>query len=169
MENIIRDQNPKMTYDPNIIMEGMSSLAFDDDYKPFFASFFENFISQISNRDLIDFSEKNVKFLLLSILFQGRYYLPVSEPENSEGYVDIYLQRKNYLYPKITTDWVWEIKYVKQSDANNQNQIEIKKNEAIEQIKRYKRSNMFKERTDVRYLAVVFIGKKDYWIEEISD
>jgi len=37
---------------------------------------------------------------------------------------------------------------------------------AIEQVNRYKSSNLFKDRTDVRYLVVVFIGKKKYWIEE---
>jgi hypothetical protein len=39
--------------------------------------------------------------------------------------------------------------------------------EAIEQLQRYKTSNMFKNRKDVRYLAVVFIGKNDFLIEEI--
>jgi len=168
MENILRDLNPQMIYDPHIIMEGLSSLAFDNDYEPFFAGFLKNFVSQISNRDLMDFSEKNVKFLLLSILFQNSYYLPVSEPENSEGYVDIYLQRRRYLFPKITTDWVWEIKYVKQTDAEKRHVITKAKKEAKEQLKRYKMSNLFKDRNDVRYLAVCFIGKKKYWIEEIK-
>ena len=27
----------------------------------------------------------------------------------------------------------------------------------------------FRDRTDVRYLAVVFIGKKKYWMEEVGD
>ena len=168
MENILRDLNPQMIYDPHIIMEGLSSLAFDNDYEPFFAGFLKNFVSQISNRDLMDFSEKNVKFLLLSILFQNSYYLPVSEPENSEGYVDIYLQRRRYLFPKITTDWVWEIKYIKQSDAEKRHVITKAKKEAKEQLNRYKTSNLFKDRTDVRYLMVIFIGKKSYKIEEIK-
>ena len=169
MERLIRDRNPEMSYKPNVITEGLSSLAFDDEYEPFFAGFHKNFVSQISNRDLIGFSEKNVKFLLLSILFQNSFYLPVSEPENSEGYVDMYLQRRDYLYPHITTDWVWKIKYVKQADADNQNIIEEKRNDAIEQLNRYKTSNIFKDRTDVRYLMVVFIGKKKYEIEEVTN
>jgi len=161
MENIIRDRNPKMTYEPNIIIDGLASLAFDGDYSSFFDGFQKNFVSRISNRDLIKFSEKNLKFLLLSILFQNSFYLPISEPENSEGYVDIYLQRRDYLYPKITTDWVWEVKHVKREEDMTK-----AKSEALEQINRYKRSNLFKDRTDVRYLAVIFAGKKRYWIEE---
>jgi len=169
MEYIIRDRNPEMIYDPSIIIDGLASLAFDGDYKPFFAGFFKNFVSLISNRDLINFSEKNIKFLLLSILFQNNFYLPISEPENSGGYVDTYLQRRNYLYPNITTDWVWEIKYVKQAEAKNQSAIETKKNDAIAKLKRYKSSNLFKDRTDIRYLIVLFIGKTEYWIEEVSE
>ena len=168
MERIIRDQNPKMTYDPNIIMEGLASLAFDNDYKPFFVGFFENFVSQISNRDLLEFSEKNVKFLLLSILFQNNFYLPISETENSKGYSDIYLQRRSYLYPCITTDWVLEIKYIKQAEADKRHLITKAKNKAKEQLNRYKSSNLFKDRTDVRYLMVIFIGKKSYKISEVS-
>ena len=40
------------------------------------------------------------------------------------------------------------------------------KKDAKDKLKRYKNSSLFKNRTDVRYLAVVFTGKKNYWIEE---
>ena len=166
MENIIMERNPKMFYDPSLIYAGLISMAFDGDYMPFFENFQQKFMSNISNRDLRNFSEKNVKFLLLSILFQTSIYLPVSEQETSEGYLDMYLQRRNSMYPKVKTDWVWEIKYIKEKQANNTILIESEKSTAIEQLKRYKNSNLFKDRTDVRYLAVVFIGKKKYWIEE---
>jgi len=167
MENIIMERNPKMLFDTSVIYEGLSAMAFYGDYNTFFESFQKNFVSKISYKDLRNFSEKNIKFMLLSILFQTNYYLPIPELENSEGYTDIYLQRRNNLYPKIEIDWIWELKYIKQSDAENQKLIETKKTEAIEQLKRYKNSNLFKDRTDVRYLAVVFIGKKNYWINEI--
>jgi len=166
MENIILERNPEMNFDPSIIYNGLNAMAFANDYKPFFERFQSNFVSKISNRDLENLSEKNIKFLLLSILFQTNYYLPISELENSEGYTDIYLQRRDYLYPKIEIDWVWEIKYVKEADAKKTSLISKKKKEAKEQLQRYKNSNLFKDRTDVRYLAVVFIGKKKYWIEE---
>jgi hypothetical protein len=110
-----------------------------------------------------------VKFLLLSILFQTSLYLPISEPENSEGYIDIYLQRRSNLYPKIINDWVWEIKYIKEKDSANSVLIDQQKSIAISQLQRYKSSNLFKDRNDVRYLAVVFMGKKKYWIEEFSN
>ena len=54
-----------------------------------------------------------------------------------------------------------------QRDAKKKSIIAAKKKEADEQLKRYKKSNIFKDKTDVRFLSVVFIGKKDYVIEEI--
>jgi hypothetical protein len=167
LENIILERNPKMLYDPDIIVDGLETMAFDGEYKSFFDCFQKNFLANISNRDLENFSEKNIKFLLLSILFQTNLYIPISEMENSKGYTDIYLQRRINLYPKMLHDWIWEIKYVKQADAKKTSVIKSKKKEAIEQLQRYKTSNIFKDRTDARYLAVVFIGKNDCKIEEV--
>jgi hypothetical protein len=59
------------------------------------------------------------------------------------------------------------MKYIKQADAGNQDLIETKKAEAMEQLHRYKTSNLFRHRTDVRYLMLVFIGKTDYLVEEV--
>ena len=166
MENIILERNPEIYYNPNI-REGLTSLAYDGEYKPFFDIFQQNFLSQISTQDMKGFTEKHVKFMLLNILFQSNYYLSISELENSQGYTDIYLQRRDYLYPRIKIDWIWELKYIKEADAGKKALIASKKKEAKEQLQRYKNSNLFKDRKDVRYLAVVFIGKKRYWIEEI--
>jgi hypothetical protein len=166
MERMIMERNPEMIYNTGKVFEGLVKLAFDGNYEPFFKTFHEKFVSQISNNDLQNFSEKNVKFLLLSILFQNNIYLPISETENSQGYSDIYLQRRN-LYPQVQTDWVWEIKYIKQRDARKTSLVEAAKTEAAAQLLRYKKSNLFKYRTDVRYLYVVFVGKKNYLMEEI--
>jgi hypothetical protein len=168
MENLIMERNPEMFYNSIAIYGSLSKMAFEGDYESFFECFQQNFVSQISNRDLENFSEKNVKFLLLSILFQTNLYIPVSEPENSEGYNDIYLQRRSYLYPKILNDWILELKYVTVKEAKNPRIIEAKKAKAMEQLQCYKTSNLFKDRTDVRYLAVVYIGKKKYWLQEFG-
>jgi len=169
MENMIMERNPKMLFDPGIISDSLDKMAFDGEYESFFENFQKNFVSQISNIDLEHFSEKNVKFLLLSILLQNILYIPISELENSQGYSDIYLQRRTYLYPGIKTDWIWELKYIKEKDSGKKALFETKKKEAREQLQRYQTSNLFKDRTDVRYLAVVFIGKKKYWIEELDN
>jgi hypothetical protein len=167
MENIIQEQHPGMVYNPSLIYDPLSKMTFYGDYKTFFDKFQEHIVSQLSNIDLKYFSEKNIKFLLLSIFFQNNFHLPYSETENSKGYTDIYLERRNYLYPKITTDWVWELKYIKQADAKNESVIEAKKTAALEQLQRYKTSNRFRDRKDVRYLMILFFGKKEHLVDEV--
>ncbi|MCL2073676.1 MAG: ATP-binding protein [Marinilabiliaceae bacterium] len=167
MENIILERNPEMSYNPSLIREGLTSLAYDGEYEHFFENFQQKFVSQLSNQDLKNFTEKHIKLLLLSILWQSNYYIPISEQENSKGYTDIYLQRRSFLYPRIKIDWIWELKYIKESEVRKKSILETKKKEAKEQLKRYKTSNLYKDRNDVRYIAIVFIGKKKVWIEEI--
>jgi hypothetical protein len=167
MENIITEQNPQMIYNPDYVIMGLKSMAFYGDYQPFFDIFVNKFVSNFSNIDLEHFSEKNIKLLLLSIFMQTELYLPISETENSKGYTDIYLQRKDNLFPGIKTDWVLELKYVKQSDAEKQTVIDAKKAEALEQLKRYKTSNLFKDRTDVKYLMVNKKRKNRYISQEV--
>jgi hypothetical protein len=140
--------------------------AYKNTYEPFFDYFSKNILHYLSNRDLQKTVEKDIKFLLLPLFFAGNYYLPFSELENSEGYTDIYLQR-GHLHPESKSEWIFEIKYIPQADAKKTSKIKATKADAKEQLLRYKTSSSFKDKTDVRYLSVVFIGKKDYIIEEI--
>ncbi|GHV30443.1 hypothetical protein FACS1894177_03020 [Bacteroidia bacterium] len=82
--------------------------------------------------------------------------------EVSAGYMDIWLKR-SHLFPDIPWEWVWEIKYIKKSNVKS---IEEKREEARNQLAKYRDSHLFAGRTDVRYLSVIFIGKDKYEIFE---
>jgi hypothetical protein len=75
--------------------------------------------------------------------------------------------QRSHLQPDIPYEWVWEIKYVKKGDANNDNILQEKRNEARTQLTKYRNSSMFADRTDVRYLSLIFIGKDRYEMEEM--
>jgi hypothetical protein len=168
-EFIIRMLSQKhegLSLDDSHYLKPIYQLAYENNYEPFFEYFSKYIVHYLSNRDLLNTVEKDIKFLLLPIFFTSNYYFPISELENSEGYTDIYLKR-SHLHPKSMSEWIFEIKYIKQADANNEKLIEAEKTKAIEQLQHYKTSNLFKDRTDVRYLAVVFVGKKSYMIDEI--
>jgi hypothetical protein len=166
IERMLTEELEGLSLDSYKYLEPIYQLAYEDNYKPFFEYFSNYIVHYLSNRDLLGTVEKDIKFLLLPIFFTSNYYFPISELENSEGYTDIYLRRGN-LYPTSVSEWVWEIKYIKQKDSKKKKIIEAAKKEALEQLQRYKSSNFFKDRTDVRYLSVVFVGKKDYLINEI--
>ena len=170
IENLISEEIPEDTRLPYLAVryfEYLLQLAIHEDPRPFLDFINGNFVDILSNRDLMNFSEKDIKILMMTLIFQSNLYLPISEYETSGGYCDIYLQRRE-LNPKVQTDWVWEIKYVKESDAGKRSLIARKKKEALAQLHRYKNSQKFSDRKDVRYLAVLFIGKKKYWMEEIG-
>ncbi|GAP72771.1 AAA ATPase [Candidatus Symbiothrix dinenymphae] len=121
-----------------------------------------NIISRLSNRDLENFDEKYLKIILLNNLFQSLLYVPITEMEVSTGYTDIWLKRSPLL-PEIPWEWVWEIKYVKKSNAKS---VKEARKEASAQLEKYRQSHLFAGRTDVRYLSVIFIGKDKYEMSE---
>ena len=165
-ERMLTDELEGLSLDNSRYMDTLYRLAYDNDYKPFLDYFSKYIVNYLSNRDLQGTVEKDIKFLLLPIFFHSNYYFPFSEVENSGGYTDIYLKR-GHLHPGSVSEWVWELKYVKQSDAKKKSVIAAKKKEAVEQLHAYKASNLFKERTDVRFVAIVFAGKSGYVVEEV--
>ena len=81
-------------------------LAYEGDYRPFFEYFSKYVVQYLSNRDLQNTVEKDIKFLLFPIFLSNDYYSPISELENSEGYTDIYLIRGN-LHPGSLSEWIF--------------------------------------------------------------
>jgi hypothetical protein len=166
VERILMEEFEGLSLDRSVYLTFVHQLAYENVYEPFFEYFSKYIVHYLSNRDLERTVEKDIKFLLLPLFFTSNYYLPFSELENSEGYTDVYLQR-GHLHPGSKSEWIFEIKYIPQSESKKTSKIKAAKADAKEQLRRYKGSNMFKDRTDVRYLGVVFVGKKDCLIEEV--
>ncbi|MCL2283650.1 MAG: ATP-binding protein [Fibromonadales bacterium] len=141
------------------LLETVRELA-RGDAVPYLDYISENLFKRISNRDLIHFDEKYIKVMLLSTLFMSSFYLPVSETEVAAGYTDIYLLRHSGFAIKAEFEWVWELKYVKESATEAE--IEAKKQEALSQIEKYKKDLRFAGRNDIKFAALVFRGKGDY-------
>jgi len=167
IRNILKTYDPKLSHNEINYAASLGDFAIREKPEEFVKFIQDFYVARFSNKDFRRFSEKHIKAVILTLVYQGGYFLPISENETSEGYCDIYFQRRP-VYKRVKTDWVWELKYIKEADAKKETVISAKKQEAIEQLQRYKNSNLFKDRTDVRYLAVVFIGKKKYWVEEIN-
>jgi hypothetical protein len=166
VERILTEELEGLSLDSSQYLKFVHQLAYENIYEPFFDYFSKNIVHYLSNRDLQKTVEKDIKFLLLPLFFTSNYYLPFSELENSDGYTDIYLKR-GHLHPESKTEWIFEIKYIPQAEAKKTSKINAAKKDAKGQLQRYKTSNTFKDKTDLRYLSIIFIGKKDYSIEEI--
>ncbi|MDR2556890.1 MAG: PD-(D/E)XK nuclease domain-containing protein, partial [Bacteroidales bacterium] len=70
--------------------------------------------------------------------------------------------------PNTEYEWVCELKYINEKDKGNSALIKNKKEEALAQINRYKESAIFKDRTDMRYLIVMFLGGTQFEIYEVN-
>jgi hypothetical protein len=121
-------------------------------------------ISRLSNRDLEQFDEKHLKMLILACLFLTPWYLPRSEYEVREGYVDIYLKRPPGRTE--TVEWVWELKYLK---VKNRKELAKVRKEAKGQLEGYVKDRELEGRADLRKAVIVFIGKDRYEIIDVED
>ncbi|GHT19425.1 hypothetical protein AGMMS4957_03650 [Bacteroidia bacterium] len=108
------------------------------------------------------FDEKYIKIMLLNGLFQSKLYVPRTEKEVENGYIDIFLQRSPLL-PDIKYEWVWELKYLKKGDRKA---LQSARNDARTQLDKYRNAREFAERTDVRFASIIFIGKDKFEAEE---
>jgi hypothetical protein len=98
--------------------------------------------------------------MLLSGVFRSGLYVPTSEKEVEHGYIDIFLQRSP-LRLEIPYEWVWELKYLKKGDATEA-QVATTLAAAQAQLEKYRASALFAGRDDVKFAALLFIGKEQY-------
>jgi hypothetical protein len=121
----------------------------------------QHIFQRLSNRDLIGFDEKYIKLMLLSGIFRSRLYVPTSEKEVEHGYIDIFLQRSPLL-PEVPYEWVWELKYLKKDDATEATKVAATLEAAQAQLEKYRASALFAGRDNVKFAAILFIGKDQY-------
>ncbi|MDR2286162.1 MAG: PD-(D/E)XK nuclease domain-containing protein, partial [Prevotellaceae bacterium] len=120
---MIADSNPDVLINVDKQIIAMRELAYRGNPYLFIEYVSRNISSRLSNRDLRNFDEKYIKIILLNNLFQSNLYITITELEIEQGYVDIYMQR-SHLLPNIPYEWVWEIKYVKKEDADDEKRKE---------------------------------------------
>jgi hypothetical protein len=160
IERITVDMNKEVVIDINEQKAALRELAYNGNPHPYIEYVSRNIFSRLSNRDLMRFDEKYIKIMLLNGLFQSNLYIPLSEKEVEDGYIDIYLKRSPLL-PDIQYEWLWEIKYLKKSDIQT---LPAVREEACKQLKRYLSNKEMTGRNDLKSAAILFIGKDKYEI-----
>jgi hypothetical protein len=160
IEQLTCDLNTDIMLDPGEESAAIRMLAYDSDPIPYLDYISKNIFQRLSNRDLIGFDEKYVKLMLLNGLFRSRLYIPDSEKEVEHGYIDIFLQRSPLL-PEVPYEWVWELKYLKKDEATEA-KVAATLDAARAQLDKYRRSALFAGRNDVKFAALLFIGKEQY-------
>jgi hypothetical protein len=123
----------------------------------------EGYLTSISNRDNMSFSEKEVKQAMMMYAGMSSQYIVKSEYEAQKKYVDFVL-RPLQNRPELNIQ-VFELKYLKKKDVTDpasvagQKKIAEKVAEAEQQIRNYISAREFlKEKTNA--WVIVFVGEK---------
>ncbi|MBW9152937.1 ATP-binding protein [Clostridium estertheticum] len=169
IKTIYWEQNfQKVNEDYNIqikdVRDVVTQMRMYGDIKPLI-EIVRSILENLSNRDLIQMDEKNVKMMFLTLLGVDSTYFIKSENENNNGYVDLMLRRKIQLKDITKFEWIIELKYIKESDRNTFKKV---KEQGLKQLQMYGESKMVQdelEKEGLKKVLIIVIGKKDIYIE----
>ncbi|WP_330665029.1 AAA family ATPase [Tepidibacter sp.] len=132
-----------------------------------FIEYLKEILSNLSNRDLIKFDEKYIKMILMTLFSVYGLYVVQSEPEIDKGYIDILLSKNKAYKKRINYEWLIELKYLKESERNNLQNI---KEEGLKQLNKYAKSKIIKSKFDkdnLKKVLIIVVGKRDIYFNEI--
>jgi ribosome-associated translation inhibitor RaiA len=120
----------------------------------------EKTLNKLSNRDFIAFDEKYIKIIMISYLNLAKAYLIKSEYEVEDGYIDIALLNNYIIKPKYYG--IIELKYItkKEYEKLGENIVNQRKEEAIVQINKYKKSQELLNLLNLKKWVLVFVCDK---------
>ena len=144
-----------------------SAMAYRGDWKAYFDYIAECLHRYSSQRDKQK-GEAYVHGFTLAMTAQNRFYRPISEQENQEGYADIFMLPLLDIYKDMLHSYIIELKYAKGKDSNEK--VEQLRQEAITQANRYAASETVQKAigtTTLHKIIVVYQGMKMVVCEEV--
>ncbi|MCB2291269.1 ATP-binding protein [Clostridium sp. CS001] len=166
-EQHFQNINENYNIETQAIRIAVNEMRMNGDIEPLM-NIVKDLLEDLSNRDLIQMDEKNIKMMLLTLLGVDNTYFIKSEDETSKGYVDLMLKRKIQLKNITKFQWIIELKYIKESDRNT---FEKVKEQGLKQLQMYYHSKMVKEEMEdegLKKILVIVVGKKDIYTVDLS-
>ena len=144
-----------------------SAMAYRGDWKAYFDYIAECLHRYSSQRDKQK-GEAYVHGFTLAMTAQNRFYRPISEQENQEGYADIFMFPLLDIYKDMLHSYIIELKYAKGKDSDEK--VEQLRQEAITHANRYAASETVQKAigtTTLHKIIVVYQGMKMVVCEEV--
>ena len=144
-----------------------SAMAYRGDWKAYFDYIAECLHRYSSQRDKQK-GEAYVHGFTLAKTAQNRFYRPISEQENQEGYADIFMFPLLDIYKDMLHSYIIELKYAKGKDSDEK--VEQLRQEAITQANRYAASETVQKAigtTTLHKIIVIYQGMKMVVCEEV--
>jgi Predicted AAA-ATPase/PD-(D/E)XK nuclease superfamily len=158
--NILK--NGDLAFDAEKLRDAIVEMATTANAQPFF-DYVQRIIKVFSTRDAKHFNENTLKAIVISLLFQQRFYYIHSEYETDWHYMDIFLEPTAGHKPNYQV--AFELKYVEKAGAKR---VKSLITEASAQLKGYLDSPKFNTKTNIKSWAMVLVGEKLHWKEVIS-
>ena len=156
-----------LVFDSDDIRSREKLLAYRGDFKPFFQYIADSIHTFASQRDRQK-GEAFVHGYTLALTSQSRYYRPISELDNQNGYADIFLRPLHEIFSDMGHAYIVELKYLKSqaSDADVQTAVE----KAKAQVCRYADTvnvNAHIAHTQLHKVYVIYRGVEMVACEEV--
>ena len=123
-----------LVFDSDDIRSREKLLAYRGDFKPFFQYIADSIHTFASQRDRQK-GEAFVHGYTLALTSQSRFYRPISELDNQNGYADIFLRPLHEIFSDMGHAYIVELKYLKSQASDTDVQAAVEKAKA--QVCRY--------------------------------
>ena len=123
-----------LTYDSSDIRDKERHMAYRGNFKPFFQYIADSIYTFSSQRDRQK-GEAFVHGFTLALTSQCRFYRPISELDNQNGYADVFLRPRCEIFTDMQHSYIIELKYLKSGASDAEVKAAIKK--AAAQVCRY--------------------------------
>ena len=123
-----------LAYDSYDIRKKEQNMAYDGEFKPFFQFIADCIYTFASHRDRQK-GEAFVHGFTLALTSQCRFYRPISELDNQNGYADVFLRPRCEIYKDMEHSYIIELKYLKSQASKAE--VEAAVSQAEAQVCRY--------------------------------
>ena len=158
-----------LTYDGYGIRKKEQLMAYCGDFKPFFQFIADSIYTLASQRDRQK-GESFVHGYTLALTSLCRFYRPISELDNQNGYADIFLRPIQEIYDDMEHSYIVELKYLnsKATDAQVASAIEQAKSQVCRYVDTVNAQQQIGT-TTLHKVYVVYRGVEMVACEEIED
>ena len=156
-----------LSFDSYDIRKKEQLMAYCGDFKPFFQYIADSIYTFASQRDRQK-GEAFVHGYTLALTSQCRFYRPISELDNQNGYADIFLCPRYEIFTDMEHSYIIELKYLKSQATEAEVKAAIR--QAQDQVCRYAETMNANERighTTLHKVYVVYRGVEMMACEEI--
>ena len=153
----------KINIDDNILGASLEEIVYEGKIEVI-SKYVETILKLSDNRIFMKFDEKYVQLIYFSLLINRGEFIAYNEYQCKNGFIDLMLLKNKEI---CKHDIMIELKYIKEIDyRKNKKLLNMKKEEAINQLNSYLEDERFDKSILKKYL-VIFIGNKLKLLEEV--